>query len=185
MHLHNRVHRGFCQMHALTKFRLRSPQLLCAKSKLQKYKFQIEEIQITIYITRCIVASARCRHFQSSFSVQMVPSNPSEYKLQINYELQLNYELQINHEFKLEARALPLLQRVNSQCKNTSPKCIDKYLYPFCALYKIQCRIPCARKCMESTYPFQISVQNTIKLFWKVLAWCAENSIEIAPSGCH
>ena len=92
MHLHNRVHRGFCQMHALPKFRLRSPQLLCAKSKLQKYKFQIEEIQITIYITRCIVASARCRHSQSSFSEQMVPSNPSEYKLQINHELQLNYK---------------------------------------------------------------------------------------------
>ena len=105
MHLHNRVHRGFCQMHALPKFRLRSPQLLCAKSKLQKYKFQIEEIQITIYITRCIVASDRCTHSQSSFSVQMVPSNPSEYKLQINYELQLNHELQINYEFKLDTFA--------------------------------------------------------------------------------
>ena len=95
MHLHNRVHPGFCQMHALPKFRLRSPQLLCAKSKLQKYKFQIEEIQITIYITRCIAASARWRHFQSSLSEQMVPSNPSKYKLQIDYELQMKYKFEL------------------------------------------------------------------------------------------
>ena len=154
MHLHNRVHRGFCQMHALPKFRLPSPQLLCAKSKLQKYKFQIEEIQITIYITRCIFASARWRHCQSSFSVQMVPSNPSEYKLQINYELQLNYELQINHEFKLEARALRNAKSLHqsaliSTCTPSVPctKFNAEYLvhesvWKVHTLFKFQWRIP-------------------------------------------
>ena len=100
MHLHNRVHRGFCQMHALPKFRLRSPQLLCAKSKLQKYKFQIEEIQLTIYITGAswLLPDAHTLkvHSLSRWSPPTLQSK--NYKWIMNYNL--NYELQINYEFR-------------------------------------------------------------------------------------